>query len=373
MKSFTKKSLSILALSLTGAVACGSFVGCGGDDDDTTGPTPDGGGKLDSSTGGDSGGKNDGSTGGDSGPTDGGPGSDAADTGPIDAGPQYFRTGSVSLTQTKTSALTYSVSGFASFAQVLEGTAGSTTCTTSAVNAACSLTVCTAPVAVDAGDAGDAGDAAVDAAVPEAPQAGVITLTDTTTAFPAAITLTPNSTTGLYAPFSASAKQFAGADSIGFTAGGGTVGAFTNTVTAPADLTSTTPALSSTTFSFPAFSRGSDLAVSWVGATQGSSVTVTLLDTPKPATGASKTLSCKFDGFGGSGTVPSTGGLAKLDHIDGTNFTGYLSITPSTSSTTWGTVNGVDAGETPDASNQDFLVTTTVTATAVSGSATTSD
>jgi hypothetical protein len=359
MKSFTKKSLSLLALSMTGALAFGSFVGCSGDDDDTNGGTDAG--TTDAS-------KTDATSPiTDAGKSDTGTGDAAGDAAPIDAGPQYIRTGAVSFGQ-NFSNLTYQTTASASFTDYTT-TQEAFLPTTTVLDTNCTVTSYATPAPVDAGDA-----AVVDAGPFVAPEAAGIMITNATTAFPAAVTLT-NGSNGLYtsaSQYTSTTKYFAGGNSIAFTAAGdpASVGAFTTTVTAPADLGSLSPA-PGVTGAFAAIPRGTPLTVTWQDGTINTSVVVAFTATTASPY-AYKTLTCTFPAGPGSATIPAAD-LQAIPQVDGTTVTGRATITPTSSVTTWAAVDGSDAGQTPDASNQDYLVTTSVSGTQTAGTYTNSN
>ncbi len=252
MKSFTKKSLSILALSLTGAVACGSFVGCGGDDDDTTPPGTDAGATRRQSTTDSGGGTTDG------GSTDAG----TTDSGHRRRGRRQHRPGRRRVRSTirhghrlphadaDLGVATYSdarasppsPTGLASATTSAERHHHATVQRRPALCSSARLPSTRVDAGADAGVTRGIGTT-------ERPAAAHHHAHRRHHALPgSAVALTPDATTGRIRGRVSSSRARSStspaADAIRFAAAGGSasVGAFTTTVAAPADLTAATPA-----------------------------------------------------------------------------------------------------------------------------------
>ncbi len=372
MKSFTKKSLSLLALSMTGALAFGSFVGCSGDDDDSN-PTTGGDASTDGSTT-----KLDGAVKTDA-ATDAGPGSsDAGDAGDsATAGPTTLREGFVSFLQeasTNVVGTSYIKSASAIFLEVPASSA-LVTCTAPQTFGSCTYVDCTQNPASDAGT--DAGTDAGGDAGPTTFDTGLITLTGGSGFPTGGIVLTPAGTADTYsvtAPANFATdimtQYIKSGDQIAFTSAGNqsSIGTFTSTLAAATDVTFSTPAFTGTlgaqTTSFP---RNADLAVTWgSNAAIGSSIVASVAATTK-ATGEVQTISCTFAAAGSPATIP-TAALAKFPNVDGTAVTGRATFTPETTATVLAGNNG-GASSASDA----WKITTTVTAAATSGTFTTTN
>ena len=369
MKSFTKKSLSLLALSFTGAVACGAFVGCGSDDS-TDNPGTDAGkdatatdaSHTDAAPGTDSG------PGSDSGPSDAG--SDAGDSGP-----SISYTGTVSFSQTTSGTFIIKSAGAGFSASTAP--AVPSYCTVTHPSTACTYTVCDLPAPSDAGasDAGNTADAsdASDAAPAAGPNAGDILITGFAGTAPPSggVTLhygtndvyTVTSPMGLNSDFT---SQFVkGGETLTYASATGNtnfVGAFTGTVVQPADINVTAPAFSTgigaKTANFP---LGSDLNVAYSAGTASTNVLVNIGSSNATAR-TTKSVSCTFPAAGGTGVVPSAGGLANLDPA-GTGITTFIQLTPM-NSTVVKASNGTDPATAADA----YTITLQATGTGAAGS-----
>jgi hypothetical protein len=341
MNASKTKTLS-LVVALSGAVACGAFVGCSSTDT-TVNPAGDDGGTVTPGT--------DSSTPlTDSGP----PGTDASgddnsdSSTPVDAGPATVGAGSVVLSQT-TNGSTYSYTASAGFGYETTSTITSTCAGPVTISGTtCTFyTSCATAAPVDAGtDSGTdaAVDAAVDAAAPVYPQAGVISITglskDTS-----GLSLDLNSAGTAYTALTGTTQQFVGGDKLTFAGVGdaNSIGAFSIAdVVAPADINITAPTFTGTTIHTTSFDRSADKTVTWTGGATGSKVTFQLSTytlANAGLAGASKIVTCTFDSGAGTGVIPSAGGLANLDKADGTAVFGSFNQSSSSSGTSTATNN----------------------------------
>jgi hypothetical protein len=204
----------------------------------------------------------------------------------------------------------YAISASAFFA----GTFGETPpCPVTMINSQCDYTACPATAGV------------VDAGALPSFQAGTVTIGGPTIPDGG---LALAVTSGSYPELAStvSTPYFHGGDSITFAAPGdpGSVGAFSFSMPAPADVVVTSPSFASGNV---VIARGTDFPVTWQPGIAGTAMAVTLYQLDATG-GASKLVSCVFDAATGSGTLPSAGGFANFDVIDGTTTKGELFVLP---------------------------------------------
>jgi hypothetical protein len=229
------------------------------------------------------------------------------------AGGKY---GSVSLSQNAHDGL----SAVAANAAFQDTTLAPSSCTVTPLGAGCFFADCPAP-----------GLATPQPSAPASTIGQAGTLTIRGGEIPGALTLTvdedgpdEDGTYGIATP--PGTPYFHGGDALTFSATGdpASVGAFSATVIAPADLAVSAPSFAH----FPAtLSRASDLRVAWSPGTPGTYVHV-FVDTASTPALEDRSVSCTYEATAGSGVVPSAGGLAQLFATDGTKVIGFVSITP---------------------------------------------
>jgi hypothetical protein len=280
------RTLRVACLCTLGASALA--IACSGSSSDVTGQGEDGGssgspdGSASSTDGG--AGAHDGGT---SGNSDAGKG---AQDGGADAGPVKY--GTVTLTQSYNAGTkAYAYTAYAAFGATSGPPGPSGSCTT-VMDGACKVTECGPIVAVDGG-------APVDAGVVTPPNAGTITLNGPVLKAPILLAVDG---TGLYGVKLGSSQAFGAADTFSFDAVGGTVPAFSTTLTAPALLTVTAPVPGGNTlYSFP---RDQDLVVQFTGGDAATDVNIAV--TGKSAANGTVLAQCSGPSKAGTLTVPAT-------------------------------------------------------------------
>lgn len=220
----------------------------------------------------------------DSGVLDAGP---QEDSGPVDSGPQDagFDAGPVQLGFGSVVASSQAASYFVS-ASFTETSGVESPCTVTEPSEGCRLTACPPPMMME-----DAGMPEVDAGMPVAPNAGIITIAGGASEM---VTLTPGPD-GLYPVATGVMPLWASSDAILTVMGAGAEAPmFGVTLAGPDAVTLTAPAAGSVPVA-------SDLAVTWTGSSPGD--VVVAMSAMREGTFS---VECRFEPSAGMGTIPAS-------------------------------------------------------------------